>query len=210
MRVDYSGSHCSWTVSGMPTVEGDKESIGTSGIWRYRTPQEPGPNITAHRYRAEEEGFSPVVTGTRFEDGFSWVAARGFAPKKRRLRQQRWLRGAAARRRQDRDADVSHRHGGTYVAKLSDGSRRRRLQFGDLPRRRSRRARRLMGTLRAVRIRPPCKASTGIAGADADSRVDQSRREATKCSGSSLSPVAPRTVSPQALRAPGPKTASCR
>src|SRR5215212_701337 len=27
----YSGSHCSWTVSVMPTVEGDKESIGTSG-----------------------------------------------------------------------------------------------------------------------------------------------------------------------------------
>ncbi len=129
----YSGSHCSWTVSGMPTVERDKESIGTSGIWRYRTPQEPGPNITAHRYRAEEEGFSPVVTGTRFEDGFSWVAARGFAPKKRRLRQQRWLRGAAARRRQDRDADVPHRHGGTSVAKLSDGSRRGRLRLAIFP-----------------------------------------------------------------------------
>ena len=28
----YSGSHCSWTVSGMPTVERDKESIGTSGM----------------------------------------------------------------------------------------------------------------------------------------------------------------------------------
>jgi hypothetical protein len=28
----YSGSRCSWTVSIVPTVEGDEESIGASGM----------------------------------------------------------------------------------------------------------------------------------------------------------------------------------
>jgi len=64
-------------------------------------------------------------------------------------------------------------------------------------------------TTRTVQIRPPCKASKETTGTNADSRVDQRRRELTKCSRFSLSPVAPRTVSPQALRAPGSKTASC-
>jgi hypothetical protein len=77
-----------------------------------------------------EDGFSPFVAATRSEDGSLQVAAGEFAPRTG-CRRRRWLRGGAgARGRQDRDADVLHRHGGTSVARLPDGSRRSRLRPG--------------------------------------------------------------------------------